>query len=189
MRPAEPGIEGDERGVERFGESDVEGIVGGDRVAQCPHACEEGAAVVDHGGERGQVAEGVLRQPGVQSTPCRRRPEHGCRLGDGEMREVHRTAVADDQPVHLGPDPAAWADSDACRLIASGARVPALRVDQGAADGFLETQLMPERLRATCAEAGQPLELTLHEGYDHSYYFISSLMGAHLDWHARHLAP
>ncbi|MCB1411478.1 MAG: S-formylglutathione hydrolase [Rhodobacteraceae bacterium] len=88
---------------------------------------------------------------------------------------------------YLGADPADWAAYDACRLIEAGARVPALRVDQGAADGFLETQLMPERLKAACETAGQPLELALHEGYDHSYYFIGSLMGAHLDWHARHL--
>ena len=89
---------------------------------------------------------------------------------------------------YLGDDRATWAEYDACRLIASGARVPALRVDQGAADTFLDSQLMPERLREVCAQAGQPLELALHDGYDHSYYFISSLMGAHLDWHARHLA-
>jgi S-formylglutathione hydrolase len=89
---------------------------------------------------------------------------------------------------YLGSDPAGWAEYDACRLIESGARLPALKVDQGAADGFLDSQLMPDRLQAACAQAGQPLELALHEGYDHSYYFISSFMAAHLDWHAMHLA-
>lgn len=89
---------------------------------------------------------------------------------------------------YLGPDPEGWADYDACRLIAGGARVPALKVDQGGADGFLDSQLRPDHLRATCEVAGQPLDLTIHDGYDHSYYFISSLMGAHLDWHAGHLA-
>jgi len=87
----------------------------------------------------------------------------------------------------LGADPAGWADHDAVRLIEAGARVSALKVDQGAADGFLESQLRPDLLRAACEAAGLPLELTLHAGYDHSYYFISSLMGAHLDWHAAHL--
>lgn len=89
---------------------------------------------------------------------------------------------------YLGADTEAWAEYDACRLIDSGARVPALKVDQGAADGFLESQLMPGRLQAACAAAGQPLELAVHDGYDHSYYFISSFMGAHLDWHAPFLA-
>lgn len=89
---------------------------------------------------------------------------------------------------YLGADPGAWAEYDAVRLIEGGARLPALKVDQGAADGFLEGQLRPEALRAACAAAGQPLELGLHEGYDHSYYFISSFMHAHLDWHAGYLA-
>ncbi len=89
---------------------------------------------------------------------------------------------------YLGPDHTAWAEYDAVRLIEGGARVPALKVDQGGADGFLDSQLRPEALRAACAAAGQSLELGIHEGYDHSYYFISSLMAAHLDWHAGHLA-
>lgn len=88
---------------------------------------------------------------------------------------------------YLGKDPAAWAEYDAVRLIEGGARVPALKVDQGAADGFLDGQLMPERLVAACEAAGQPLEYGLHEGYDHSYYFISSFLSDHLDWHAQHL--
>ncbi|MCW1931193.1 S-formylglutathione hydrolase [Pararhodobacter zhoushanensis] len=88
---------------------------------------------------------------------------------------------------YLGPDRAAWADYDACRLIDAGARLPALKVDQGAADGFLETQLMPERLKAACDAASQPLELTMHEGYDHSYYFISSVLPAQIAWHAQYL--
>jgi S-formylglutathione hydrolase len=88
---------------------------------------------------------------------------------------------------YLGEDRSAWRSHDACALIEDGARVPALKVDQGAADGFLEAQLKPERLRETCTAAGQALELTLHDGYDHSYYFIASFMAAHLDWHARHL--
>ncbi|WP_209427694.1 S-formylglutathione hydrolase [Pararhodobacter sp. SW119] len=88
---------------------------------------------------------------------------------------------------YLGADRAAWAEYDACRLIEAGHRVPALRVDQGAADGFLEEQLKPEKLRETCARAGQPLELALHDGYDHSYYFISTFMPAHLDWQAERL--
>ncbi len=89
---------------------------------------------------------------------------------------------------YLGEDRAAWAEYDACRLIEAGHRVAALRVDQGAADGFLKEQLKPEALRAACARAGQPLELALHEGYDHSYYFISSFMADQLDWQAARLA-
>ena len=88
---------------------------------------------------------------------------------------------------YLGPDPAAWADHDATALIAAGARLPALRVDQGGADSFLDSQLRPDLLQAACAASGQALDYHLHDGYDHSYYFISSVMAAQIDWHAAHL--
>lgn len=88
---------------------------------------------------------------------------------------------------YLGPDRAAWRAHDATALIEDGARLPHLLVDQGEADGFLTTQLMPERLEAACAAAGQPLTLRRQPGYDHSYYFISSFMADHLSWHAERL--
>jgi len=88
---------------------------------------------------------------------------------------------------YLGPDAAGWAEYDACRLIEGGARVPEILVDQGAADGFVDSQLMPGSLRAACDGAGIDLTLNLHEGYDHSYYFISSVMEAQLDWQAARL--
>ncbi len=88
---------------------------------------------------------------------------------------------------YLGKDRAAWRRHDAVALIEDGARVPALLVDQGEADGFLEEQLRPELLRAACEAAGIPLTLTLRPGYDHSYYFISSFMADHLRWHAERL--
>lgn len=88
---------------------------------------------------------------------------------------------------YLGEDQARWAEYDACRLIEAGARLPAIWVDQGAADGFLDNQLMPDKLRAACDNAGIDLTLNLHEGYDHSYYFISSFMASQLDWQAARL--
>ncbi len=85
---------------------------------------------------------------------------------------------------YLGEDRAAWARHDAVALIESGARLPAIKVDQGAADSFLEIQLQTDRLKTACDAAAIPLTLGIHEGYDHSYYFISSFMDAHLRWHA-----
>ena len=87
---------------------------------------------------------------------------------------------------YLGDDRAAWRAYDACQLIEDGARLPDLLVDQGDADPYLE-QLAPERLRAACAAAGQPLTLRMQPGYDHSYYFISTFMADHLAWHAERL--
>ncbi|MEN8836589.1 MAG: alpha/beta hydrolase-fold protein, partial [Celeribacter marinus] len=84
-------------------------------------------------------------------------------------------------------DRAAWRTYDACALIEDGARVADILVDQGTGDNFLETQLKPDLLAAACAAADQPLTLRMREGYDHSYYFISTFMAEHLEWHAARL--
>lgn len=88
---------------------------------------------------------------------------------------------------YLGNDWAAWRKHDAVALIEDGARLPALLVDQGDADPFLDEQLRPELLRAACEQADIPLTLNMRPGYDHSYYFISSFMADHLRWHAQRL--
>jgi S-formylglutathione hydrolase len=88
---------------------------------------------------------------------------------------------------YLGDDRAAWAEYDACALIEAGARLPEILVDQGTADGFLAEQLRPDLLADACARAGIDLTLRMQEGYDHSYYFISSFMADHLAWHAGRL--
>ena len=88
---------------------------------------------------------------------------------------------------YIGADKAAWRAYDACALIADGARVPDILVDQGGADNFLEDQLKPHLLREACDAAGIPLTLNMRAGYDHSYYFISTFMEDHLRWHAERL--
>jgi len=88
---------------------------------------------------------------------------------------------------YLGADRAAWREYDACALIADGARLPDLLVDQGEADGFLEEQLKTGLLVEACAAAGIPAEIRMQPGYDHSYYFISSFMAEHVAWHAARL--
>jgi S-formylglutathione hydrolase len=88
---------------------------------------------------------------------------------------------------YLGPDPAAWRAHDAVALLGEGARLAALKVDVGSADPFLERELRPGLLEQACRTAGQPLELVLRPGYDHSYHFVSTFMADHLAWHAAHL--
>ncbi|MCP3733954.1 S-formylglutathione hydrolase [Sphingomonas sp. RP10(2022)] len=88
---------------------------------------------------------------------------------------------------YLGDDRAAWRRHDAVSLIEDGARVPALLVDQGDADQFLEEQLKPHLLAEACAAAGIDLTLRMQPGYDHSYYFIATFMADHLAWHAERL--
>ncbi|MGI6853024.1 S-formylglutathione hydrolase [Mesorhizobium sp. 1B3] len=89
---------------------------------------------------------------------------------------------------YLGPDESGWRPYDACALIEDGYRFPEFLVDQGTADGFLDEGLRPWLLEAACRDAGIPLTLNMREGYDHSYFFISTFMEDHLKWHAARLA-
>lgn len=89
---------------------------------------------------------------------------------------------------YLGPAREAWRAWDAVELVqmAREERLP-LFVDQGESDEFLSTQLKPELLQAACRASGHPLTLRLQPGYDHSYYFVASLLGDHFEHHAAYL--
>src|SRR5690348_7035598 len=57
---------------------------------------------------------------------------------------------------YLGENRAAWAEHDACGLLANGRRFhDMILVDQGLSDKFLEQQLKPELLEAAAKAAGQ----------------------------------
>jgi S-formylglutathione hydrolase len=90
---------------------------------------------------------------------------------------------------YLGDDRAAWRAHDAAALLEDNVagRFDDILIDQGLADQFLESQLKPELLEAAAAEAGQKLTLRRHEGYDHSYFFMTSFIGDHIAWHAARL--
>lgn len=89
---------------------------------------------------------------------------------------------------YLGDDKELWKQHDASELMRAATEfVPAL-VDQGSADNFLASQLMPETLLDAKKASDYPMELRQHEGYDHSYYFIASFIEEHLRFHASHLS-
>jgi S-formylglutathione hydrolase len=88
---------------------------------------------------------------------------------------------------YLGKDKATWKKHDASELMRQATLFVPAKVDQGGADDFLVEQLKPEELEAAAKVSGYPLALAIHEGYDHSYYFISSFIEAHLRFHAIHL--
>ena len=85
---------------------------------------------------------------------------------------------------YLGPDRETWRAYDASELIRTRPSGATLLIDQGTDDQFLEAQLKPELLAEACEAAGQPVELRMRPGYDHSYYFIQSVMEDHLRHHA-----
>ncbi|KMN35673.1 S-formylglutathione hydrolase [Chromobacterium sp. LK1] len=88
---------------------------------------------------------------------------------------------------YLGEDRDTWQEWDASLLLAAAPQRLPLRVDVGLADSFLDTQLQPEALEQAAQACGYPLELYRHAEYDHSYYFVSSLIEEQLRFHARHL--
>lgn len=91
---------------------------------------------------------------------------------------------------YLGQDASTWVDHDASLLMAAQPTAPypgGILVDQGLADKYLVEQLHPEAFEAACAQAGQPLILRRHEGYDHGYYFIATFVDDHLRHHAQAL--
>jgi len=140
--------------------------------------------------------------PGVKSVTGHSMGGHGalvCALkSPGEFRSVSAFAPITN-PVncgwgqgcfgaYLGEDTSAWEAYDATCLVQSGARVNDILIDQGDADEFLhEGQLLPDNFRAACDTAGQPVNVRMQPGYDHSYHFIASFIEDHFDYHARFL--
>lgn len=92
---------------------------------------------------------------------------------------------------YLGDDTSTWTDYDACEVARRSGAVTGydrILVDQGADDPFLEEQLRPGLLEEACKESGLPLDLRIHDGYDHGYYFISTFIEEHLRFHYERLS-
>jgi len=90
---------------------------------------------------------------------------------------------------YLGTIKHHWKEYDACSLIKDYTGPPMeILIDQGKVDDFLHKgQLLPENLEKAALGTDMTVKLRMQEGYDHSYYFISSFMGEHLDHHAKYL--
>ena len=86
---------------------------------------------------------------------------------------------------YLGEDRNEWTRYDAALLIGDAQEKLPLLIDQGTEDEFLTDQLKPGTLEQACIASHYPLELRMQEGYDHSYYFVSTFIGDHLRHHAR----
>ncbi|EFJ40293.1 hypothetical protein VOLCADRAFT_99938 [Volvox carteri f. nagariensis] len=93
---------------------------------------------------------------------------------------------------YLGEDRELWKQYDACELLRSfsGPVRPPILVDTGSADKFLQVQLQPQALEAAIQETGySPATMRTQEGYDHSYFFISTFVDDHINFHADVLLP
>lgn len=84
-----------------------------------------------------------------------------------------------------------WAKHDTVELvkaadIALKQSIPIL-IDQGDADNFLAEQLNTQLLVDTAERVNFPMQIRFQAGYDHSYFFIATLIGEHIKFHAQHL--
>lgn len=88
---------------------------------------------------------------------------------------------------YLGDSLEEWLEHDATALVGKASAAQnsyEILIDQGLDDPFLEAQLKPHVFEKACRDANLKIRLRLHEGYDHSYYFIQSFMGDHIRHHA-----
>ena len=88
---------------------------------------------------------------------------------------------------YLGDNRETWREYDSSELVRRAQQHLPMLVDQGDADNFLQEQLKPELLQQAAKEVGYPLQLRIQPGYDHSYFFIASLIGDHLRFHAQYI--
>lgn len=89
---------------------------------------------------------------------------------------------------YLGSEKRKWAEYDASQLVLQTQLNSTILIDQGTADQFYqEQQLLPENFQAACDKAQQKLSLRWHQGYDHSYFMISSFIKDHMQHHAAYL--
>lgn len=87
---------------------------------------------------------------------------------------------------YLGEDPALWAAHDATLLMREKGYPGEVLIDQGTNDQFLDL-LKPEALAHAMAARRQPGTFRMQPGYDHSYFFVQTFMGEHIQWHAERL--
>jgi S-formylglutathione hydrolase len=88
---------------------------------------------------------------------------------------------------YLGSDRDQWRQYDASELVRQSKFPQPILIDQGTADSFLEKQLLPSVFKQACETVGQMLTLRMQQGYDHSYYFISTFIEDHIRHHANAL--
>jgi S-formylglutathione hydrolase len=89
---------------------------------------------------------------------------------------------------YLGAESEAdWAAYDPTDLVAAykGPRLP-IHIDQGTGDEWLHKgQLLPDDfLAAAAGVADVPVKYSSRDGYDHSYWYISTFIGEHIAEHA-----
>lgn len=84
---------------------------------------------------------------------------------------------------YLGRDKEVWKKHDANELVQISILDIPILIDQGSNDTFLEKELNFELFKKTCSLMNQKLKARMQNGYDHSYNFISTFIGDHIQFH------
>ena len=87
---------------------------------------------------------------------------------------------------YLGKNEAAWANHDASILMAEKGFDGPVLIDIGTDDQFME-KLRPQPLVSAIAARAQQAIFRMQPGYDHSYFFVSTFMEEHINFHAEAL--
>ncbi|KAF7728147.1 hypothetical protein EC973_006662 [Apophysomyces ossiformis] len=92
---------------------------------------------------------------------------------------------------YLGPDKETWKQYDTVELLSTleKERKMDVLVDVGSSDAFLDSQLCVDVLKEKVHALGldEQWKIRLQEGYDHSYYFISTFIADHIQHHVKAL--
>lgn len=84
---------------------------------------------------------------------------------------------------YLGDDKAAWEKHDSSLLMREKGFDGPVLIDQGSKDQFLDL-LKPEALAEAMTAKRQDGVFRMQNGYDHSYFFVSTFMEDHVAFHA-----
>lgn len=87
---------------------------------------------------------------------------------------------------YLGEDKASWKAWDASELVKE-ACLPPILITQGTQDDFYPKQLDETYFLKSAQENNQVVNYKKMEGYDHSYFFISTFLEDHFAFHMSYL--
>ncbi|WIV50994.1 S-formylglutathione hydrolase [Marivivens sp. LCG002] len=87
---------------------------------------------------------------------------------------------------YLGSDESKWRKHDASILMEDVGFDGPVLIDTGSKDQFADL-LKTEELAAAIAKRRQPATLRIQDGYDHSYFFVSTFIEDHVAFHAEAL--
>ena len=66
-------------------------------------------------------------------------------------------------------------------------KLPPCYIDLGSTDELIDVLDWPMLIKGLRTNGHGNIPVNYHEGYDHSYYFVSSIIEDHIDFHAGHL--